>query len=101
MFEMICDSLINPPKECITFIKNNNQIDTNDGSSGLWKTVLLTLLFMTLGFLVALFIYTKIIRREVDQQLSVEVNKMVENYVNLAEKKKGSATGNSYSKFDS
>jgi hypothetical protein len=32
---------------------------------------------MTVGFLAALFIYTKVIRREVDQQLSVEVNKMV------------------------
>ena len=74
---MICDSLLDPPKECITFIKNKDQISTVDESSGLWKTVLLTLLFMTVGFLAALFIYTKVIRREVDQQLSVEVNKMV------------------------
>jgi len=77
VFEMICDSLLDPPKECITFIKNKDQISTVDESSGLWKTVLLTLLFMTVGFLAALFIYTKVIRREVDQQLSVEVNKMV------------------------
>lgn len=53
---------------------------------------------MTLGFLVALFIYTRIIRREVNQQLSVEVNKMVENYVNMANKKNSSG---SYSKFES
>lgn len=98
---MICDSLIDPPKECITFIQNKDQISTVDESSGLWKTVLLTLVFMTIGFLLALFIYTKIIRKEVDQQLSVEVNKMVENYVSLAEKKKSASTGNSYSKFDS
>lgn len=98
---MICDSLIDPPKECITFIQNKDQISTVDESSGLWKTVLLTLVFMTIGFLVALFVYTKIIRKEVDQQLSVEVNKMVENYVSLADKKKAAATGNSYSKFDS
>lgn len=98
---MICDSLLSPPKECITLIKNKDQISTNDESSGLWKTVLLVLLFMTVGFLVALFIYTKTVRKEVDQQLSVEVNKMVENYVTLAEKKKSSGTGNSYSKFDS
>lgn len=98
---MICESLIDPPKECITFIKNKDQISTIDESTGLWKTVLLTLFFMTLGFIVALFVYTKIIRKEVDQQLSVEVNKMVENYVTLAEKKKSGGTGNSYSKFDS
>lgn len=53
---------------------------------------------MTLGFLAALFVYTRIIRREVNQQLSVEVNKMVESYVNMANKKK--STG-SYSKFES
>jgi len=53
---------------------------------------------MTLGFLAALFVYTRIIRREVNQQLSVEVNKMVESYVNMANKK--NSTG-SYSKFES
>jgi hypothetical protein len=68
---MICESLIDPPKECITFINNKDQVLTVDESSGLWKTVLLTLFFMTLGFLAALFIYTRIIRKEVDQQLSV------------------------------
>lgn len=60
---MICDSLIRPPKECITFIKNKGEIDTGDESSSLWKTILWTLVLMTLGFLVALFIYTKIIRK--------------------------------------
>lgn len=53
---------------------------------------------MTVGFIVALLVYTKIIRKEVDQQLSIEVNKMVENYVDLASIK---SKGNSYSKFDS
>jgi len=56
---------------------------------------------MTLGFLVALFIYTKVIKREVNQQLSLEVNKMVEKYVNLGSKKSGNSSANSYSKFDS
>ncbi len=56
---------------------------------------------MTLGFLLALFVYTRIIRKEVNQQLSVEVNKMVENYVNLANKKTTEKAGNSYSKFES
>lgn len=56
---------------------------------------------MTAGFLAALCIYTRFIRKEVDQQLSLEVNKMVENYVNLAEKKKGSSGSNgSYSKME-
>jgi hypothetical protein len=40
---------------------------------------------MTLGFFVALFVYTKLIKNEVNQQISVEVNKMVENYVTLSE----------------
>jgi hypothetical protein len=56
---------------------------------------------MTAGFLAALCIYTRFIRKEVDQQLSLEVNKMVENYVNLVEKKKGSSGNNgSYSKME-
>lgn len=68
---MICESLLDPPKECITFIKNKDQVLTVDESTGLWKTILLTLFFMTLGFIVALCIYTRVIRKEVDQQLSV------------------------------
>jgi hypothetical protein len=68
---MICDSLLDAPAECITFGKNSSHVDVKDESSGIWKTVLLTLVFMTLGFLVALFVYTRIIRKEVDQQLSV------------------------------
>jgi hypothetical protein len=56
---------------------------------------------MTIGFLVALFVYTKVIKREVNQQLSLEVNKMVEKYVNLGSKKGGNSSANSYSKFDS
>lgn len=45
---------------------------------------------MTLGFLVALFIYTRLIKKEVNQQMSMEVNKMVENYVSLTEQKPNS-----------
>lgn len=56
---------------------------------------------MTVGFLAALCIYTKFIRKEVDQQLSLEVNKMVENFVSLADKKKGNSGSNgSYSKME-
>ena len=68
---MICDSLIKPPKECITFIKNSSQIDTNDQTGGIWKNILIALLVMTVGFFIALFVYTRIIRKEVDQQLSL------------------------------
>jgi hypothetical protein len=53
---------------------------------------------MGLGFLAALLVYTRIVRREVNQQLSVEVNKTVESYVNMTNKK--SSIG-SYSKFES
>jgi ABC-type arginine/histidine transport system permease subunit len=68
---MICDSLISPPKECITFIKNTHQIDTRDESEGIWKTILLILVVMTVGFVLALFVYTRLIRKEVNQQLSL------------------------------
>ena len=95
---MICDSLLTPPKECITFIKSRELVKTSDDNEGVWKTVLLTLFIMTFGFIVALLVYTRIIRREVDTQLSIEVNKMVENYVDLAHSKKNA--GNSYSKFE-
>jgi predicted permease len=60
-----------------------------EGGSIFW-TIFVILLCMTAGFFIALFVYTRIIRREVNQQLSLEVNKMVENYVNLAEKKSSS-----------
>ena len=52
---------------------------------------------MTTGFLIGLWIYTRLVRKEVDQQLSVEVNKMVENYVNLSQK---SSTSTKYAKLE-
>lgn len=100
VFEAICDSLLDPPDKCISFIKENHEEDFRDETGGLWKTILVILVVMTLGFLVALFVYTKVIKREVNQQMSLEVNKMVEKYVNLSSKK-GDTTGQSYSKFDS
>ena len=30
VFEAICNSLIDPPSECIKFIKQNHEIDTRD-----------------------------------------------------------------------
>jgi hypothetical protein len=80
VFDAICDSLIDPPSGCSALSKNNEV----DQSSSIVGTILIILLVMTIGFFIALFIYTRIIRREVNQQLSLEVNKMVENYVNLA-----------------
>ena len=53
---------------------------------------------MALGFIIALVVYTRMVRKEVNQQLSVEVNKMVESYVTLGNKKDSS---NNYSKFES
>lgn len=50
-------------------------------------------LLMTLGFLVALFVYTRLIKKEVNQQMSMEVNQMVENYVTLTEQKSGASMG--------
>ncbi len=71
VFEAICNSLIDPPSECIKFIKQNHEINTKDEGEGMWKTVLLILLLMTVGFVVALLVYTKLIKKEVNQQLSV------------------------------
>ena len=73
---MICDSLLKPPKQCLTFSKSDPVVSVEDSTS-VWLTVLITLGAMTVGFVVALLVYTKIIRKEVDQQLSLEVNKMV------------------------
>lgn len=84
VFEMICQSLLKQPKECYTFVKNTDTIDVNDESSNIWPTVMMIIALMTAGFLITLMIYTKLIKKEVNQQLSVEVNKMVENYVTLA-----------------
>ena len=71
-----------------------------DGTGSIWGTVAIILLVMTAIFLLALFIYTKIMKREMNQQLSVEVNKMVEKYVNLNGKKSGNSSASSYSKFE-
>jgi hypothetical protein len=48
-----------------------------DKSDDLWLNVFLIVLLMTLGFIVALVAYSKLIKREMNQQMSVEVNKMV------------------------
>lgn len=69
-----------------------------DEDSSIWKVIAIILALMALGFLIALFLYTRIVRKEVNQQLSVEVNKMVESYVTMSNKK---GTGSSYSKFES
>ena len=89
---MICESLNTPPKQCNTFLKNDRKTTFGkDESKGVWKTVLLILVFMAIAFLVALFAYTRLIKREVNQQMSVEVNKMVEHYVQLSEEKSRSS----------
>ena len=49
--------------------------------------MLLILGIMLVTFLVAIFAYTRLIKREMNQQLSVEVNKMVEHYVAMTEEK--------------
>jgi len=67
VFDAICDSLINPPTECIAISKNNEV----DKGSNIFITILIILLVMTAGFFIALFIYTRIIRKEVNQQLSL------------------------------
>ena len=96
VFEMICDSLLEPPKECLTFVKSDPVINIQD-KTNVWFTIFVVLSAMTIGFLIGLYIYTKIVRKEVDQQLSVEVNKMVENYVNLTQK---SSSSTNYVKMD-
>ncbi len=57
-------------------MKNNHRIDIGE-EEGITSTVIIILIVMTFGFLTALYVYTRSIRREVDQQLSLEVNKMV------------------------
>lgn len=74
---MICNSLLAQPKECYSFIKNKDSSKIIDNTGDLWFTVLFILFLMTLGFLVALLVYTRLIKKEVNQQMSMEVNKMV------------------------
>ena len=86
IFEMICQSLEDPPRECHSFIKSDRKESYGpDDSSGLWITVLQILTFMLITFLLALFVYTRLIKKEINQQMSVEVNKMVEHYVAMTE----------------
>lgn len=42
---------------------------------------------MVVFFFIALFGYNQIIRREMNQEMSMEVNKMVEHYVAMTEEK--------------
>lgn len=69
---------------------------TQDEDSSIWKPIIIIVSLMAVGFVVALLVYTRVVRKEVNQQLSVEVNKMVESYINTSNKK-----DNNYSKFDS
>lgn len=88
IFEMICESLEDPPTECHTFEKSDRTTTFGeDESKGLWKTIGLILVLMTISFFIALCVYTALTRREANQQMSVEVNKMVEHYVALSEEK--------------
>ena len=68
---MICNSLITQPKECYSFIKNKTSPQDLDKTDDLWLTVFFIVLLMTLGLLVALFVYTRLIKKEVNQQMSM------------------------------
>lgn len=52
------------------------------------------LLIMTGAFAIALVVYTKVIRNDMNMQLSLEVNKVVENYVSLTDHKLRNSTQN-------
>ncbi len=97
VFEAICNSLLNPPTQCIQFIKQNHEVNVSE-EGGVVGRVFLILGLMTLGFVLALWVYTRLIKKEVNQQLSVEVNRMVEKYV-IKSDKKGDSSGSSYNKF--
>ena len=86
IFEMICKSLESPPRECHSFLKNDRKETFGpDDRSGLFMVIVKILALMLVTFLLALLIYTRIIKREINQQMSVEVNKMVEHYVAMTE----------------
>ena len=88
IFEMVCQSLQSPPRQCHSFLKSDRKESYGpDDTNGLWMTVLQIIAFMLVTFLLALFVYTKLIKREINQQMSVEVNKMVEQYVAMTEEK--------------
>lgn len=91
VFEMICSSLISQPKECIQFMRNQPFSDeTLDVEENLWLTVAMIVLLMTVGFVLALVVYSRVIKKEMGQKMSVEINKVVENYVTLVETKRNS-----------
>lgn len=85
IFEMICGSLESPPKECHSFLKKDKKETFGDDvTSGLWSTILLIVGSMILIFLIAMCTYTQVIRRQMNQEMSMEVNKMVEHYVAMS-----------------
>ncbi len=91
VFEMICSSLISQPKECVQFMRNQSFSDeTLDVEENLWLTVALIVLLMTVGFVLALVVYSRVIKKEMGQKMSVEINKVVENYVTLVETRRSS-----------
>lgn len=88
IFQMICSSLESPPKECHSFQKSDHtETFGEDKSTGIWKTVFLIICAMLVLFFVVLFVYNRLIRSEMNPQLSMEVNKMVEHYVAMTEEK--------------
>ncbi len=56
----------------------------------MWLTVAGIVLMMTGGFVLALAVYSRVIKKEMEQKMSVEINKLVENYVTMVETKKSS-----------
>ncbi len=91
VFEMMCSSLISQPKECIQFMRNQSFSDERlDVEDNLWLTVATIVLLMSVGFVLALVVYSRVIKKEMGQKMSVEINKVVENYVTLVETSRSS-----------
>jgi hypothetical protein len=62
--------------------------ETIDQKENVWMTVGGIILLMTLGFLLALVVHSRIIKKEMGQKMSFEINKTVENYVSMVETKR-------------
>ena len=83
---MICNSLNKPSTYCHTLKIQENNTETTDDYGDLWKNILLIIAIMVLFLIAAIFLYTRIIRKEINRQMSSEVNRMVEHYAAFGDK---------------
>lgn len=81
---MICNSLNTPPFECYSFVDQKTESEEFGTSVG--AIIFYTLLIMTLGFIAAMIIFKRCLKKRMQSSIANQVNHMVSQYVAFYDK---------------